>query len=108
MACVIKVDAECALPNGEKLVRGTLKMSTSYPAGGDPINLANYFTNARVPTVVVASCNGYCLQWVGSDAYTGNIKASMGGINGINCFEAIATTSLNCINTGFYAIGPAY
>ncbi len=109
--CIVKVDAECPLPNGEKMIRGTFKMASSYAIGGDALNLSNYLKTGGYPTVLVDSANGFTLRHNSGTAAAGVIKAQASGVNVGNVtsmVEPLATTDLSSINTSFIAIGPAY
>lgn len=109
--CVTKIDKESALPGGEKIIRGTLKLSANYYTGGDGLNLANYFTNAIVPTVVVSATNGWCLEHDQGTAYAGKViaKASTGNVVATPImFQCAANTDMSTVNAMFFAIGQPY
>jgi hypothetical protein len=104
------VESECQLPNGEKLIRGSFLMSDNYYTGGDKLNLANYFANARLG-VIVQSWNGYSLEFnaVAYDApYAGKVKAyaSIGNTIGTPFSSEVAVnTDLSACNAVFFAWG---
>ena len=108
--CRVTVDTECQLPNGEKLIRGSFLMSDNYYTGGDKLNLANYFANAKVG-VMAQSWNGYSMEWnaVAYDSpYAGKIKAYMSVGNTIGTpfsSECAVNTDLSAANVTFFAIG---
>ncbi len=109
--CITKIDAECALPNGEKMIRGTFKMSSSYAISGDALNLSNYLKSGGYPTVIVDSANGFTLKHNSGTAAAGLIKAQASGVNIGNVtsmVEALATTEISTINTSFIAIGSPF
>ena len=109
--CITKIDAECPLPNGEKMIRGTFKMSASYAISGDALNLSNYFKTGGYPTVLVDSANGFTLKHNSGTAAAGLIKAQASGVNIGNVtsmVEPLSTTDLSTINTSFIAIGVPY
>jgi len=108
--CRHTVDSECYLPNGEKLIRGSFLMSDNYYTGGDKLNLANYFANAKLG-VIVQSWNGYAMEFnaVAYDSpYAGKVKAyaSIGNVIGTSFSSELAVnTDLSACNAIFFAWG---
>ena len=107
-----KIDKEVHLPDGSKLVAGTFKMSDSYAAGGDALNLSNYFANKAI-LFLPTTANGHSLWWnVASSAYpdSGKIVCTMANVAGngnATMYQPVATTNLSLVNAVFMAIGTA-
>lgn len=117
MAVVHYVSSETPLPGGEKLIRGKLNLASSYTAGGDPLNLSNFFLSTGSPTVVCSSADGYLIEHNQGTAAGGTLVAYQNvnnatTINGtvINSalYQVHSAANLATVNVSFFAFGPAY
>jgi hypothetical protein len=105
-----KVDRQVYLPDGSKMVVGTFKMSTSYAAGGDALNLSNYFANAALHFLPTTT-NGVSLWWnIANSPYPDSGKivctcSNAAGAGNAVLYEPAATTNLSLINAVMWVIG---
>lgn len=115
--CVTKIDRETPLPGGEKMIRGTFTLDSSYTGTGEVLNLANYLNSGCYPTVIVECAAGYTLAHNKGTASAGTIIAYQNvfntlTVNGVAMNAALyqvhAGADLTGINAGFVAIGTAY
>lgn len=102
---------ETPLNAGEKMVRGKINLSSTYAAGGDAVNLANYFQGS--PTVLVqpdqnASNIALMCSHDGGTAAAGKVRAYVGGTAEDELLEANAALDLSGVNVPFIAVGQAY
>lgn len=110
---VIGVDEQTPLGSGLKMVRGTIKMSTSYATGGDALNLVNYLYNSAVPFVTftggdnVASTEFYVPAHDGGTVESGKVRliAGSAAAGETKLLECNAAKDASSINVGFIAIG---
>lgn len=109
---IYKVEKEVHLPDGSKLIAGSIKMSTSYAAGGDALNLSNYLANKAV-VFLPTGANGVSLWWNrASSEYPDSGKivvtcSNAAGAGNALLYEPAATTNLSLVNAAFIAIGTA-
>lgn len=117
MPVVLKIDKETPLPGGEKMLRGTFTMDSSYAANGEVMNLANYLDSTGYPTVIVECASGYTLMHNKGTAAAGTILAYQNVLNTDTVNGAAANSALyqvhtakdlSAVNAGFIAIGKAF
>lgn len=104
------------LPGGERMVSGSLTMSSSYPAGtGDTMDLSNVLKAGGSPTVTIGGAAGVVLVHNQGAANVGVVKAYYATQNAINgaventtLVEVTNAVDLSAINATFIAVGPAY
>jgi len=117
MALIVRVIDGSPMPGGQRMIRGSILLDSSYPTGGEYMNIANgallgmdALKASGSPTVVVGAAPGYVLVHDQGTAANGKVKAYYATNAIINAAlgEVVNGTSLSTINAAFYAIGPAY
>ena len=114
-AVTIYVGTEDAtpLPGGQKIVKGGAWINV-YDGGGSAFNLANYFSNSAVPTVLVSATNGYVTEYIPATASTGKVRCFFNLLNAttingaeqnVSFYEVTNQAALSGINVPFIAIG---
>lgn len=112
--CVYQRDSVSVLPNGDRIVRGTATLSTSYAGGGDLLNLANDFKGTGNPTVLVTSSNGYAIEHNKGTANAGKLKVMVSAVNAAApantplLYEVNASTDLSALNVGLIIMGAGW
>ena len=71
MAVTISVSSACELGNGERLIRGTITFDSSYPTGGETVDLSTYLSGS--PTVILNGSGGYVAQHDQGTAAAGKV-----------------------------------
>lgn len=94
------------LPSGLKLVVGKLNMSANYAAGGDGLDLSNYFADDAVLYLDINPSNsGYVFMHEGGNATNAKIQALVSGAATAVLGELNATTDLSALNVEFKCVG---
>ena len=113
MTVVHYITKQTVLPGGERLIRGIFNLADSYTAGGDPVNLSNYFKSTGSPTVVCASADGYAVEHNQGTAASGTLLAYHNAlvVNGVGAASNAAlvqvhsAANLVLVNVAFFAFG---
>lgn len=111
--CQFVVDRSVALFNGDKLVAGTVALSSSYAAanGGDHFDISNHFGDAAHARfgVLLSSWNGWHLEAnMAAGPASGKIRAYMSVGNTVGLAfssEAAEGLDLSAVNSTFFISG---
>lgn len=115
-SCVTRIDGSSLLGTGEKMIRGTFLMSSTYATGGDTLDLSNHLKASGYPTVTCDGGAGYVAQHNKGTAAAGKVLLyqnvlNTNTMNGVDLntplYQVHSGADLSAINVGFYAIGPA-
>lgn len=111
MAVTIKVLTSTPLPGGQRMAHGSMLFDSSYPTGGETMNIESLgFKGGGDPTVLVQPSTGYVFMHNQGTAAAGKVKAYYTTNVHANAalVEVVNTTNINTINTTWLAIGPAF
>ena len=109
MAAVLTVSREQVLATGVKHIYGTLAMDSSYPTGGETLDLSDYFSNDLLFVEISGPREGYILEHDGGTISAGKIMARYYDYDAAAdgaAIEVAATTDLSAITDAmFFAVG---
>jgi hypothetical protein len=105
MAVTIDVTSGCELGSGERMIRGSITFDSSYPTGGETVDLSTYLSGS--PTVIVNGLGGYVAQHDGGTAAAGKVLLYEAGADAAALDEFGNAADASAIVCPFVAIGLA-
>lgn len=113
MAVTVSVIDSSLVSAGQRQIRGSLTMDSSYATGGEVMDVSTYFAGS--PTVVIGGADGYMLEHNQGTAAAGKVLARYSSVNSKNgANETLALvqvadgTDLSAVNTTFLAMGQSF
>jgi|2_EtaG_2_1085320.scaffolds.fasta_scaffold101651_1 hypothetical protein len=116
MALTIKVIDTTLESGGQKMIRGSILLDSSYPTGGETMDVSNWLKSGGSPTILLDGGSGaYVLRHNQGTSAAGKVQAFYVTQNAINgaventvLVEVASTADLSAVNASFVAVGPAY